>query len=59
MIYKCPNHKSITLKKVEDYEGALICPLCPDIFTVIDGCLCILDGNRWKDVKTDEYKEVK
>ena len=45
--------------KIEDYQGALVHDDCLEIFTVIDNCLCILDGNRWQDVKTKEYKEVR
>jgi len=52
MNYRCPKHE-FTLKPVEDYPGALVCPigarLCPEIYTVIEGHLCILDGLQWKD----------
>ena len=56
--FKCPKHKA-NLHTVEDYEGALVHNGCPEIFTVIDGNLCILDGNQWRDTKTDEIREVK
>ena len=53
--YYCPKHR-VELKEVEDYPGALVCPLgaevCPDIFTVIDGHLCVVDGAVWRDTKT-------
>ena len=59
MTYKCPKHK-VNLRTVEDYPGALVCQVgarwCPDIFTVIDDHLCVLDGTRWKDIKTGEYR---
>ncbi len=57
MKWKCPKHK-IQLRTVEDYPGALVCPvgagICPDIFSVIDDHLCIPNGNQWSDVKTGE-----
>ncbi len=56
--WQCPKHKA-NLRTIEDYPGALVHAGCPEIFTVIDGYLCILEVNRWKDVKTDKYREVK
>ena len=56
--WKCPKHNA-PLRTIEDYQGALVHDGCLEIFTVIDNCLCILDGNRWQDVKTKEYKEAK
>ncbi len=53
--YRCPLH-NVTLKTVEDYEGALIHLGCPEVFTVIDEHLCILEGKQWKDIKTGEYR---
>lgn len=58
MNWKCPKHK-INLRTIEDYPGALVHDDCPEIFTVIDNQLCILEENRWKDVKTGEYREYK
>ena len=55
--WKCPKHNA-PLRTIEDYPDALVHDNCPEIFTIIGGCLCILDGNRWKDTKTGEYKEV-
>lgn len=56
--YKCPKHK-VYLRTIEDYPGALVHDGCPDVFTEIDNRLCVLDGNRWKDVETGEYREAK
>ena len=62
MQYKCLKHKAY-LRTVEDYPGALIHSGCPEIFTVIDGNLCILGGEfggiAWHDVKTGEVREPK
>lgn len=56
--YKCPKHQ-VNLRTVEDYPGALVHDGCPEIFTVLDGNLCILDGNEWKDTKTGEMRVPK
>ena len=56
--WQCPKHK-VNLRTIEDYPGALVHNGCPEIFTIIDDQLCILDGNRWQDVRTGEYREVK
>ena len=53
--WRCPKHNA-RLRTIEDYPGALVHKGCPDIFAVIDGCLCVLDGNRWKDTKTGVYR---
>ncbi len=55
MTYKCPKH-NVNLRTVEDYPGALLHNGCPEIFTVIDEHLCILEGTQWKDTKTNEYR---
>ncbi len=60
--YKCPKHNTY-LRTIEDYPGALVHNGCPEIFTVIDGRLCILggefSGNKWHDTKTGEVREAK
>ncbi len=56
--WRCTKHNK-GLRTVEDYPGALVHDGCMEIFTIVDGHLCILDGNRWQDVKTEEYREVK
>ncbi len=58
MKWQCPKHK-VNLRTVVDYQGALVHNGCPEIFTVIDGSLCILEGPQWKDVNTGEYRKVK
>ena len=55
--WQCPIHK-VNLHTIEDYPGALVHDGCLELFTVIDNHLCILDG-KWKDVETEEYREVK
>ena len=54
-MWKCPKHNA-TLRTIEDYPGALVHTGCPEIFTLIDGHLCILIGKQWQDVKTSEYR---
>ena len=53
--FKCLKH-NVYLRTVEDYPGALVHDGCPEIFTVIDGHLCILDNRRWIDVETKECR---
>ena len=55
--WKCPKHNA-NLQTIEDCPGALVHTGCREIFTVINGWLCVLDGNRWKDVKSGEYREA-
>ena len=57
MTYKCPKHNA-NLRTIEDYPGALVHKGCPDLFTVIDGYLCVLDGTThlWRDTKTNEIR---
>ena len=54
--WRCPKHNA-ALRTIEDYPGALIHTGCPEIFSVIDDHLCILDGNQWQDVKTGEDRQ--
>ena len=53
--WRCPKH-NISLRTVEGFTGALVHDSCPEIFTVIDDHLCILEGNKWKNVKTGETR---
>ena len=57
MNYRCPKHNKI-LRVVPEYSGAMVHDGCMDIFIVIDGHLCILDGLQWKDTKTGEIRLV-
>lgn len=55
---KCPKH-NIQLREIEDYPGALVHDGCPEVFTIIDNQLCILNGPIWIDTKTGKERKAK
>jgi len=58
MTYKCPKHHC-GLRHLDNLQLFVDLHGCMKLFTLIDNNLCILEGNRWKDVKTEEYREAK